>query len=244
MMRPVCLLAAILLVLARPALAGPPYVTDDPQPTDVGHFEIFAFGSGTATRDGTDGEAGIDFNYGAAPDLQLTAVIPLGFDSPRGQETVRGLGNIELGFKYRFLHQQTSGWDVSVFPRLFLPSLSHHVGARHVALFIPVWAQKDWGQWSTFGGGGCALNNGGSSRDYCLVGWAVTRRVLPDLSIGAELYHQSADTRGGKPLTGIGAGITYDITETYHLMASFGPGLQNPSESGRYSWYTALLFTF
>lgn len=238
------LLVAALVVLARPALAGPPYVTDDPEPTDNGHFEIYAFGAGTATAAGTDGEAGIDFNYGAGPDLQLTAVLPIAFDSPRGQDTVRGLGNIEIAAKYRFLHQATDGWDVSVFPRLFLPALSHHVGERHLSVLLPIWIGKDWGRWSTFGGGGCALNKGGDSQNYCLVGWALTRRVLPDLTVGAEIYHQTADTRGGQSLTGMGAGITYDITENYHLMASYGPGLAHQSTTDRYSWYTALLFTF
>jgi hypothetical protein len=54
--------------LARPALAGPPYVSDDPEPTDYKHFEIYTFNSGTAMRGDTSGTSGIDFNYGAAPD--------------------------------------------------------------------------------------------------------------------------------------------------------------------------------
>ena len=68
--------AAGVVLLAAPAFAGPPFVTDDPQPTDFGHYEIYAFTAGTATRGDIGGTAGIDFNYGAAPDLQLTAVIP------------------------------------------------------------------------------------------------------------------------------------------------------------------------
>ena len=39
--------------LTMPAVAGPPYLTDDPEPTDYKHFEIYAFTNGTATRDGT-----------------------------------------------------------------------------------------------------------------------------------------------------------------------------------------------
>jgi hypothetical protein len=62
------------LVLWLPAQAV--YVSDDPEPTDYGHFEIYTFNNGTATRDGAAGESGVDFNYGAAPDLQLTAPCP------------------------------------------------------------------------------------------------------------------------------------------------------------------------
>jgi len=244
MMRFVCVLAVLLCVAATPAFAGPPYVSDDPQPTDDGRFEIYAFGSGTSTQGGTDGEAGIDFNYGAGPDLQLTAVVPFAFSSPAGRETVRGLGNIELAAKFRFLHQEAAGLDVAIFPRVFLPSLSNRVGEQHAALFVPIWAERDWGAWSTFGGGGCALNRGGNSQDYCQIGWALSRRVLRGLTLGVEIYHQTADTRGGKASSGLGAGFTYDLDDHYHLMGSIGPGIQNAAATDRYSWYTALLFTF
>jgi len=236
--------AFILLFGTETAFAGPPYVTDDPEPTDQGHFEIYAFGAGTTTRDGRDGEAGIDFNYGGAEDLQLTAVLPVSYETLHDRGTVAGIGNIELAAKYRFLHQDGFGWDVALFPRLFLPSLSAHVGDCHASFLLPLWIAKDFGAWSTFGGGGCALNNGDGSKTYCLAGWALTRQVLPALRIGAEIYHQTADTRDGKASTGVGVGATYDLSKSYHLMASYGPGIQNAAETNRTSWYAALLMTF
>jgi hypothetical protein len=143
-----------LLLVCLPAEAGPPYVTDDPEPTGHRHFEIYAFGGGSNTRDGTGGASGIDFNYGGAPDLQLTAVLPWEYDSPNHAGTVTGIGNIELAAKYKFLHQEDVGWDVAVFPRVFLPSASHDVGYRHASLLIPIWVGRDFGAWSAFGGGG------------------------------------------------------------------------------------------
>jgi hypothetical protein len=237
--------AAILCTLfAGKALAGPPYVTDDPEPTDDRHFEIYAFTNGTNTRDGTGGQAGIDFNYGGAPDLQLTMVLPMDYDSPVAGPSVAGLGNVEMAAKYRFLHQDDFGWDVAVFPRVFLPSGSPLVGDKHGSFLLPVWIGRDFGKWTTFGGGGCALNNGGGSKDYCLMGWALTREVAPGLQLGGEIFHQTADTRGGRDTTGVDVGATYDLSANYHLMATFGPGIQNAAETNRYSWYTAILFTF
>jgi hypothetical protein len=52
----------ILALWTSPGFAGPPYVTDDPEPTDYQHFEIYTFNLGTAARGGTNGESGIDFN--------------------------------------------------------------------------------------------------------------------------------------------------------------------------------------
>jgi hypothetical protein len=109
----------LLALLAEPAVAGPPYISDDPEPTDYQHFEIYTFNLGTATRNGTTGQSGIDFNYGAAPDLQLTATLPEGFDRAVGGGTDVGWSNIQLAAKYRFLHQDGFGLDVSIFPRIF-----------------------------------------------------------------------------------------------------------------------------
>jgi Putative MetA-pathway of phenol degradation len=234
----------LLLALCTPAFAGPPYVTDDPEPTDLGHFEIYAFTGGTTARDGAGGEAGIDFNYGSAPDLQLTAVLPLAYEAPSVGPSTAGLGNIELAAKYRFLDQDDSGWDVAVFPRVFLPSPSRLAGDHHIAVLLPFWAEKDFGKWSTFGGGGCALDNGDGGRDYCQGGWALTREVASGLRVGAELYAQSADTKGGRASAGLGIGATYDLSDTLHLMASAGPGLENAADTDRASWYVAMLFTF
>jgi hypothetical protein len=234
----------VLLALSQPALAGPPYVSDDPEPTEYRHYEVYAYTYGTATRDGTAGAAGIDFNYGATPDLQLTLDVPLAYDSPARQNTAAGLGNVEIAAKYRFLHQSDTGWDVAVFPRLFLPSGSNAVGERHASLLLPIWLGRNWDKWSTFGGGGCVINRGGESQDFCLAGWVLTRQVLPNLQLGVEIYHQTADTKGGHASSGLGGGLLYDLNDNYHLLASIGPGIQNAAETNRASWYVAMLFTY
>src|SRR5579871_1882795 len=95
----------LLLLLARSAAAGPPFVSDDPEPTDYKHFEIYAFNTGTTNLGGTAGQAGIDFNYGALPDLQLTVGVPAGFERPADGSVQFGLSNIQFAAKYRFLHQ-------------------------------------------------------------------------------------------------------------------------------------------
>ncbi len=129
--------AVLLLRIATPAIAGPPYMTDDTEPTDYRHFEIYTFSNGTLTKDGTSGEAGIDFNYGGAPNLQLTAVLPAGYDFATASPTMAGLSNIELAAKYRFLTQDVAGVDVAFFPRVFLPSASSALGQQHASLLLP-----------------------------------------------------------------------------------------------------------
>jgi hypothetical protein len=234
-----------VLALARPAHAGPPYVSDDPEPTDYKHFEIYTFNNGTATPGDIGGAAGIDFNYGAAPNLQLTATLPVGFDRPTSSgKTSFGLSNIELAAKYRFLHQDSFGLDVSVFPRVFLPSGSTNIGNSTASLLLPVWVQKDWsGGWSAFGGGGCVFS-GHASQNFCLTGGVVTYQLLPKLQLGAELFHQTTDGNGTPPSTTVGLGARYDLNETYHLLGYIRRGIQNTNETDPYSWYASVLFTF
>lgn len=233
-----------LALLTRAVFAGPPYVADDPEPTDYKHFEIYTFNNGTTARDGTTGESGIDFNYGAAPDLQLTATLPAGFDLPAGGGASFGMSNIELAAKYRFLHQDGFGLDVSVFPRIFLPSGSNGIGDNHVSLLLPVWAQKDWsGGWSVFGGGGCTVSEF-RAVDFCQAGAVLTYQLLPKLQIGAELFHQTADSRATPATTSAGIGWRYDLNDNYHLLGYVRRGIENADQTDQYSWYASVLFTF
>lgn len=242
--RAACLGMVLAAGLSVPALAGPPYLSDDPEPTDYKHFEIYNFNNGTVTRDGTSGEAGLDINYGGAPDLQLTATIPAGFELPSGGSAKLGLSNIELAAKYRFLHQDMVGWDVAVFPRLFLPSPSSAVGDNHASFLMPVWVQRDWGGgWTSFGGGGC-LFSAEFAQNHCMAGWVVTRKFMPNLQLGVELFHQTADAAGTPASSSLGVGITYDINKTYHLLGYVRRGIQNAEETDRFGWYMALLTTF
>jgi hypothetical protein len=237
-------LGLTLTLPAQPAVAGPPYVSDDPEPTDTGHFEIYTFNNGTTTRGGTAGESGIDFNYGAAPDLQLTATLPAGFEHIAGGSTSIGMSNVELAAKYRFLHQDAFGLDVSIFPRVFLPSGSNTIGDNHASVLLPVWVQKDWGGgWSAFGGGGCVFSDIRAA-DFCEAGAVVTYQVLPKLQLGAELFHQTADVHGTPATTSVGVGWRYDLNDNTHLLGYIRRGVENTNETDRYSWYTSILFTF
>ena len=236
-------LFVVMLALAPPALAGPPYISDDPEPTDYKHFEIYAFGSGTKTIDGTSSQAGVDFNYGAAPNLQLTVVLPAGFSEPVANSAQLGLSNIQLAAKYRFLHQNSFGLDVSFFPRLFLPSGSSGTGDTNPSVLLPLWLEKDWKDWSVFGGGGCVIS-GDSTKNHCLAGGVLTRQVLPKLQLGVEVSYQTAEANGTPASTAVGIGAKYDLADHYHLLAYLNRGVRNPDETNQFSFYAAVLFTF
>jgi hypothetical protein len=238
------LILAVILATVRMAFAGPPYIADDPEPTDYQHFEIYSFGLGTTTSSGTLGQGGIDFNYGAAPNLQLTAVLPAGFNVPPSGGTTWGLSNVQLAAKYRFLQQDSFGWDVSVFPRVFFPDHSVALGSTEPSILLPIWVQKDWTkQWSTFGGGGCTISTQ-RTQDFCLFGAVATYQLTSRLQLGLEFYYQTPDGIGTPAQSSLGIGLRYDVNDNYHLLGYVRRGLENVSDTDQISWYAAVLFTF
>lgn len=221
------------------AVAGPPFATDDPVPTDRGHWEIYSFAAGVRIDGATGGQAGLDLNYGGATDLQLTAVIPLGYDTGSGAV---GLSNVELAAKYRFLHEQggTATPDLAFFPRVITPTGGTRLGTGHAQVLLPVWAGKDIGGWSLFGGGGYTLNPGRDRRSFWLGGIGVVRAVSERLSLGVEVYRHTRDTYEATSFTGLNVGALYRLTDHWSLIGSAGPGLQNARREGQSSFYAAL----
>ena len=221
-------LAAALAVLAisAAAQAGPPYLTDDPEPTDTGHWEIYNFVGGAKGADGLGGEAGFDLNYGAARDLQLTAVLPIGYSARNYAlgDFKAGGGVIELAAKLKLLHQSQGGWtpDLAVFPRVFIPT-NTNFGPAKVNLFLPVWLGKDFGKWSLFGGGGYDINPGPQGRNFWQGGVALSRALGERASVGAEVWRQGADAPGGGGATTANLGATWRFSKHWSLIGSAGP---------------------
>ena len=239
-------LAALLLVPAAPALAGPPYETDDPEPTDLGHWEIYNFVAAEGAHRDWDGVVGVDLNYGAVKDVQLTATLPIAFSHEGGRGgagTRAGGGDVELGVKYRFLHADKDGIDAAIFPRVILPTASQRFGTGRASFLLPVWAQKDIGKWSIFGGGGYTINPGAGNRNFWQAGLAVTRDVSERLSLGGEATWEGADAVGGHSSTGLGVGGIYKLGGPFNLLVSGGPVHEHRGPTG-WRGYVALGLDF
>ena len=228
------------LVLATPAAAGPPYATDDPEPTDLHRWEIYSFVGGSHVDGTTAGQGGLDLNYGARKDLQLTMVLPSAYES--GAENRFGRGTIEMAAKLKLVHADDTGWrpDVAIFPRVFLPTASRGLGSDRVSVLLPIWLGKDFGRWSIFGGGGYQINPGADQRSFWTGGVAVTRSINDRLSLGGEVYARGRDAAGGKPFVGLNGGATFKLTDHWSLLASGGPGVLNAASEGRWAFYVSL----
>lgn len=237
-----------LFLFAPAARAGPPFLTDDPTPVETGHWEVYGFTSRVDGDDDTGGTlAGVEVNYGAARNLQLHLIVPIAFDNPPVGPFATGLGDMELGVKYRLIEQGASSWrpSIGIFPLLEVPTGQESKGLGEGTLrgFIPVWIERDFGKWTTYGGGGYWINRGPDDRDYWFVGWMVQRQITHRLALGGEVFHQTADEVGERSATGFNVGAIYDFSERFHLLLSAGRGLRN-LPANRFAYYIALQHTF
>ena len=234
----------VLGVLTMAAHAGPPYVTDDPEPVEYQHWEVYL---ASATEHTPGVVAGtlphLEVNYGVIPSVQLHLIVPDAFSSSPSQSRSYGLGDTELGVKYRFLEETDDHPQVALFPLAELPtgSASKGLGSGHTQFFLPVWAQKTSGEWTTSGGGGYWISPGSGNKNSWFAGlleqYALTKTFAP----GAELYYRSAQTVGTEGSAQLNVGFVWDLSDTYHFMASAGPALSGPHG---YQSYVAFQLTF
>lgn len=218
-----------LALAAGSASAGPPFITDDPEPVDLGHWEIYAFSAGAFEHSASTGVGpSLEVNYGAAPNLQLHLIANLSYDNPSGTPKQFGLGDTELGFKYRFITPGDKDWfpQVGIFPLLELPTgqAKRGLGAGYTQAFLPVWIQKDIGKWTTYGGAGYWINPGPGNRNYWYGGWLLQRQVTAKLMLGGEVFHTTSSVVGRSGSSGFNLGGQYDVTEHDHLLFSAGRG--------------------
>jgi hypothetical protein len=238
----------LIVLFLLPAYAGPPFQTDDPVPVALGHYELYVASTGTHVKgDTAGGMPNVELTYGLIPDGQLQIGGELAFDNA-GERARSGYGDTQLSFKYRFIREDAKGLtpQVALFPAVFFPTGSQPrgLGAGHARVFLPVWAQ--FGDWTTCGGGGYWLNRDEETGDknYWFIGWLLQREITDQLTLGGEVFHQTADTIGGGASTGFSMGGTYDLDDHNHLLVSVGSGLQNPVETNLVSWYLGWELTY
>jgi len=243
--RAVTLSVVLSLGIAGTAFGGPPFVTDDPEPVEYQNWEFYTASMHSKLGGDWSGTAPhFELNYGAAPELQLHLIAPLAYDSPPAGAAHYGMGDLELGAKYRFL-QETNGWpQVGIFPLLETPTGGARVnlGNGHCQAFLPVWAQKSWGSWTVYGGAGYGINSLSGRDNWGFGGVVLQKQVLTNVLIGVEVYHQTLyETDFPNVGTAFNVGAVIDLSEHHHLLFSAGRSIDGPVG---FQCYAAWQFTF
>ena len=219
-------LTAIGLCLACTALgAGPPYLTDDPEPVELHHWEVYLFAAGQSLQGLHSGLGpAMEANYGPFADAQLQFQLPMAYGVGDDGARHRGYGGTEVGFKYRFLHETDDRPQLAVYPQIQAPTgrAGDGLGSDRWRVFLPLWIQKSFGPWTSYGGGGWCRNPGPDNRDYTVYGWLLQRSFGEGYSLGAEVFHQGSAQVAAPATTTWNLGFEAAIADHLQLVGSAG----------------------
>src|SRR6202451_1598700 len=132
------------------AQGGPPYYTNDPGTPGNHNWEIilgympFLYNNQSVTH-----TPDVDINFGLGDRIQLTFENAwLRVDAPSSAPKY-GLGQDQLGFKWRFYDNEESGFAISVFPQFSLnnpdSSVDRGITPRGASLILPMEFSKKLG---------------------------------------------------------------------------------------------------
>ena len=216
------LLLMMALSLSPYARAGPPFQTDDPEPVGFRHYEAYLFGTFDHARGATFSQVpAVEFNWGAVPNLQIHLIVPGTYLSPNG---AYGVGDAEFGIKYRFVQESSKRPQVGAFPLIEIPTGNSRLGLGNGQVWarLPVWVQKSYGPWTTYGGVGYQINHALGMRGSVFAGWLLQRQITKRLTLGAETYHQESQTVGGRQSTFADAGGYYNCRQNLTVLFMMG----------------------
>jgi len=221
----------LFLLLGAPilALAGPPFLTDDPEPVEYKHWEVYLAATYERTKfEKTGTLPQVEINYGLVPDVQVHLVVPTAFIHPNDEASSYGYGDTEVGVKYRFIHESQYMPQVGFFPRAELASgnSKEGLGNGKTQVFFPIWVQKSFGTWTTYAGGGYWYNPGTDNRNWSFAGWELQRDISKKLTLGGEIFYQSSSQAGVSSSTGFNAGGIFNLDDNNHILFSVGRDLR------------------
>ncbi len=223
------ILFLLIILMYRTACAGPPYISDDPEVTEYHHYELYLFSSldknNMLLEEPQLMGPALEGDWGVIPNGELHLIVPYVWALPiAGVPAATGIGDAEVGVKYRFIQEGKLRPQITFAPLLELPlgNSTFNLGNGQTWLKVPIWVKKKWGAWSADVGGGYAFNSALGMRDYPYGGFQVQGDINDSLSIGAEIFSQGAITVQSRAATIIDLGATCNLTKQFSVLFSVG----------------------
>jgi hypothetical protein len=205
-------------------------ITDDPGTPGNGKWEnnlaiAFEHRSGETSYD----VPAIDLNYGVGEQIQLTLQTAPVLLKRNGHGLIGGLGGTEAALKWRFVDQEKSGFDMSMFPRVIFnvvqSSVRRGLAEDGTRFQIPFQAAKTFGRWHVDAEFGPRSSTIG--RSEWLYGVVAGYDVAKPTMLMAELHGTSRMNFDRDVLT-LNFGIRQTLTERCIFIGSLGHEVHTP----------------
>jgi len=187
----------------------------------------------------------IDLNYGVGEHIQLTLQTAPVLLKRSGHGLIGGLGETEAAVKWRFLDEATSGFDMSIFPRVIFnttqSSVRRGLAEDGTRFQIPFQAAKAFGRLHVDVEAGPRASTVGRSEwlDGIVCGFDLTKSTM----LMAELHDESRMNFSRDVLT-LNFGLRHEFTQTYILIVSMGHELRSPDQSTALIGYFGMQFVY
>jgi hypothetical protein len=239
------------LIGVRAWAQGPPYQTDDPVPVDLHHYEFYIFGSADGTPAEMDSEGpAFEFNWGAIPRVQLHAILPWGVAAPSNNPaylpggtggTHFGLTDTELGAKIAWIKESKDIPQIGTFTMFEMPtgSYSKGLGVGRVWYRLPLWLQKNFGNWLLDGGAGETVVPQTNYRDYPYGGFLLKYTFGETMEFGGEVVAHgregfAAPQTQASTLIDLGGSYHFKHSERQQLLFAYGHSVAGQTENYAY----------
>jgi hypothetical protein len=232
---PVLLLAAGAFCFISDAArgqGGPPMITDDPGTPGNGKWENnIAFAFEHRPNETSFDAPELDLNYGLGDHIQLTLQSALVVLKSSGRGGVAGPGQTEAAVKWRFLDEEKSGIDVSVFPRLIFnmaqSSVRRGLADAGTRFQLPIEASKKFGALALDGELGVLTSTVG--RSEWLYGFVGAYELRKSTSVMAEI-HGTSRVKFAREVLTLNVGVRHELSESHILIASIGHDVHSPGD--------------
>jgi hypothetical protein len=209
---------------ALKAQGGPPYYTNDPGTPGNRNWEInLGYMPFFCTGHSTSHIPDVDINYGLGDRIQLTYENAWLRDRKGNDAAKYGLGQDQLGVKWRFYENKEAGFEISAFPQLSINNPNHAVERGitppGASLILPVEFRKTLGRidvnWEV---GYNAVHLG---KDGWIAGLVVGTELSKKLELDAEFYGLGNFNNSENRQT-LGAGARYKLRPPFILLLMAG----------------------
>jgi hypothetical protein len=184
-------------------------------------------------------------NYGVGEHIQLTLQTSPVLLKRECHGPVAGFGGTETAIKWRFLDEEKSAVDLSMFPRVIFnvsqSSVRRGLAEDGTRFQIPFQAAKSFGRWHVDGEFGPLASSVG--RSEFLYGAVVGFDCLKATAIMAEL-HGTSRTNFTRDVVTANFGLRHQFDEHRILIMSIGHEIQTPNERTALIGYFGVQFVY
>ena len=251
LMRSIILLGAVFTAIAlfasgAKAQGGPPMITDDTETVPKGHWEINA--AFTIER-GSDGRMFgaplLDVNYGLSKNLQLKVEIPWLVLRNHGQRAINGLGNTNVGIRWRFRDEdEHHRVAVSIYPQIEFnnPTSSRRRGLvdKGPEFLMPLQWQTQVGKFGINGDVGYRVKRGA---DEVIYGVLVGREFKGSFELLAEIHGTGPRVHLNESEVVFNLGIRAKLNDHFTFITSAGKSVRRHVDP-RFIGYASFQITF